>query len=267
MPHLLWLFGFMHYTRFLMLFQTLAIIFYSLVLTGCSTDADAIRNIYLTSLSYQNMPASTSDSSALVNPNLTATFAALVNNTSLEVRASYFGLCVLGSGGPQSWICGGDTASIARLYQPQQDPLNIIWASVRFKNGIVFSGLIIATIALAFIAICLLATFPGWHTETDDRGDELDVKPFPSKSVSQITLAATTLASLLALVSMMWQHAASVAAATTAQDLAYGAVNSKVGAATMALGWLGLAFLVISALGILVMVMSISLLDRVTDDM
>ena len=98
----------------------------------------------------------------------------------------------------------------------------------------------------------------------DEAGSERDVKPFPSRPVSQVALAAITLATLLALVSMMWQHTASVAAASTAQDLAYGAVKSEVGAASMALGWLGLAFLAVSALGLLVM--SINLLDRLTDE-
>lgn len=65
---------------------------------------------------------------------------------------------------------------------------------------------------------------------------------------------------------MMWQHTASVAAATTAQDMTYGAVKSQVGAASMALGWIGLALLIIPALGLLAMILSISFLDRLTDD-
>ena len=74
------------------------------------------------------------------------------------------------------------------------------------------------------------------------------------------------LASLLALVSMMWQHTASVAAATTAQDMAYGAVKSRVGAVSMTLGWMALAFLIISALGLALVILSIRLIDRLTDD-
>ena len=119
---------------------------------------------------------------------------------------------------------------------------------------------------LAFVTICLLATFPGWHEETDENGSERDVKPFPSRPVSKVALAASTLASLLALVSMMWQHTASVAAATVAQDMAYGAVKTHVGAVSMALGWLGLAFLMLSTIGLLVMILSIQLLDRLTDE-
>ena len=65
---------------------------------------------------------------------------------------------------------------------------------------------------------------------------------------------------------MMWQHTASVAAATTAQDMTYGAVKSQLGAASMTLGWIGLALLVVPTLGLLVMILSISLLDRLTDD-
>ena len=65
---------------------------------------------------------------------------------------------------------------------------------------------------------------------------------------------------------MMWQHTASVAAATTAQDLGYGTVKSEVGAASMTLGWLGLTFLAIPAMGLLLMIISIQLLDRITDE-
>lgn len=66
---------------------------------------------------------------------------AAANGTSLEVRAGYFGLCVLGGDDQGLWRCDGDTTAIARQYSPRQDPLNLVWAGTRFKNGIVFSGL------------------------------------------------------------------------------------------------------------------------------
>ena len=124
----------------------------------------------------------------------------------------------------------------------------------------------IAAVALAFIVICLLLTFPGWHEEHDDNGSEREVKPFPSRPISLIALAASTLASMLALVSMMWQHTASVAAATTAQDLGYGTVKSGVGATVLALGWVGVALMALSAIGLLVMILSIRILDQLTDE-
>ena len=124
----------------------------------------------------------------------------------------------------------------------------------------------IAAIALAFITICLVATFPGWHTESDDDGSDREVKPFPSRPVSLIALTASTLGAMLALVSMIWQHTASVAAATTAQNLGYGTVKSAVGVSVLALGWIGFAFLALAAIGLLVMVLSIRSLAELTDE-
>lgn len=112
----------------------------------------------------------------------------------------------------------------------------------------------------------LLATFPGWHEEVDERGSERDVKPFPSRPVSQIALALIFVASVFVLVSVLWQHTASVAASTIAQDLGNGSVKSGVGTSAMILGWFGFALLIIVTIGLLVMILSISLLDRLTDD-
>ena len=63
---------------------------------------------------------------------------------------------------------------------------------------------------------------------------------------------------------MLWQHTASVAAASTAQDMAYGTVRSEVGFNAMALGWAGLALLIISAVWQMVVILSIDVLDRLT---
>ena len=64
----------------------------------------------------------------------------------------------------------------------------------------------IAAVALAFIVICLLLNFPVCHEELDEDGSNREVKPFPSRPVSLIALAASTLASILALLSMTWQQ-------------------------------------------------------------
>ena len=112
----------------------------------------------------------------------------------------------------------------------------------------------------------LLATFPGWHEEIDEHGSDRDVKPFPSRAVSQVALALIFVASVFVLVSVLWQHTASVAASTIAQDLGNGSVKSGVGTAAMILGWFGFALLIIVTIGLLVMILSISLLDRLTDD-
>lgn len=124
----------------------------------------------------------------------------------------------------------------------------------------------IIAIILAFICFILLATFPGWHEEVDDRGSEADVRPFPSRPVSQVALALIFVASIFVLVSVLWQHTASVAASTIAQDLGNGSVKSGVGSTAMILGWFGFTLFIIVTIGLLVMILSISILDKLTDE-
>lgn len=127
-------------------------------------------------------------------------------------------------------------------------------------------GFSIAAVALAFITICLLATFPGWHTEIGDDGSDREVKPFPSRSVANIALTTSTLGAMLALVSMIWQHTASVAAATTAQNLGYGTVKSAVGVKVLILGWIGFATLALAAIGMLINILSMRILSALRED-
>lgn len=109
----------------------------AVVLSACTSFSATPLGLYLTYLSYQ--PVSHPGSPEQVNPKLVNTFAALVNGSSLEVRAGYFGLCVRYAGG--IWVCSSDSAGLARQFQPYQDPLNLIWTQARFREGIVFSGL------------------------------------------------------------------------------------------------------------------------------
>ena len=77
-----------------------------------------------------------------------------------------------------------------------------------------------------------------------------------------LTYTVSTIASLLALVSMLWQHIASVAAATIAQDMAYGTLQSHIGLNAMALGWAGVALLTLVSFELLAMKLFRSILDR-----
>jgi hypothetical protein len=125
----------------------------------------------------------------------------------------------------------------------------------------------IVAIILAFVTFLLLATFPGWHEERDARtGSDIDIKPFPSRPVSQVALALIFIASIFVLVSVLWQHTASVAAAQIAQDFGNGSVRSGVGTSAMVLGWFAFALFIIVTIGLLVMILSIHLLDRLTDE-
>jgi hypothetical protein len=68
------------------------------------------------------------------------------------------------------------------------------------------------------------------------------------------------------LVSVLWQHTASVAASSMVQNLANGSLKSGVGSSAMVLGWFGFGLLVVVTIGLLVMILSISMLRRLTDE-
>ena len=112
-----------------------------------------------------------------------------------------------------------------------------------------------------FFCVCLVATFPGWHEEEDG-----EHKPFPSRPVSQVALAAVFTANLFLLVSALWQHTAAVAAATTAEALGYGSVKSRVGASAMVLVWAAFAITTLVTIGLLVMILSMHLVEKLVDE-
>lgn len=90
------------------------------------------------------------------------------------------------------------------------------------------------------------------------------MKPFPSRPVSQVALAIIFIASIFVLVSVLWQHTASVAASTIAEDFGNGAVRSGVGTSAMVLGWFSFTLLIIVTIGLLVMILSIRMLSQMT---
>ncbi|KAL6721143.1 hypothetical protein ACLMJK_000243 [Lecanora helva] len=250
------------YHHVLMLLIAIAIILLSLLLAGCSSSSPLIPGIFLISLYYKSYPPNFAPSQ--VDPGVTTAIANIVGRAQLEVRVGYFGICINPDGG--AFLCSNNATSLATQVSVDQDPLNLIWVASTFKDSIVFPYLIIVAIVLAFICLLLLATFPGWHEETDERGSERDVKPFPSRPVSQIALALIFVASVFVLVSVLWQHTASVAASTIAQDLGNGSVKSGVGTTAMVLGWFGFALFIVVTIGLLVMILSISALEQLTDE-
>ncbi|MCJ1338557.1 hypothetical protein MMC09_003846 [Bachmanniomyces sp. S44760] len=253
---------FLGYHHFLMILIAIAIILLSLLLAGCSSSSPLIPNIFLISLYYQSYPPVFDP--AQVDPGVTTAIANIVGRSQLVVRVGYFGICINADGG--SFLCSNNASSLASQVTVDQDPLNLIWVASTFKDSIVFPYLIIVAIVLAFVTFLILATFPGWHEEVDERGSEVrDVKPFPSRPVSQVALALIFVASVFVLVSVLWQHTASVAASTIAQDFGNGSVKSGVGTAAMILGWFGFALLIIVTIGLLVMILSIQLLDDLVD--
>lgn len=66
--------------------------------------------------------------------------------------------------------------------------------------------------------------------------------------------------------SVLWQHTASVAASTIAQDMGNGSVKSGVGSGAMVLGWFGFGLFVVVTIGLLAMILSIRLIRQLTDE-
>ncbi len=92
------------------------------------------------------------------------------------------------------------------------------------------------------------------------------VKPFPSRPITLSVCGVLLTASLLAMISSLWQHIAAIAFATTAQNMGYGSIKSEVGAVAMGLGWASLALYIVAFSCMLVTILSISILDQLTDE-
>lgn len=122
----------------------------------------------------------------------------------------------------------------------------------------------IIAVIFAFLCFVLLATFPGWTEQMEE--DEHVVKPLPTRAVSQAALVLTFIASVFVLVSVLWQHTASVAASAITQDLGNGSVRSGVGTSAMVLGWFGFSLLVIVTIGILFMILNASLFEKMAEE-
>ena len=125
----------------------------------------------------------------------------------------------------------------------------------------------IAGLALLLLGFAGLATFPGWHEEVDERtGEELEIKPFPSRDISRAAAKVLDLGAFLLLVSAIWQHVAAASAASMISSATQGHVTTHVGAWAVALVWVGFVLSLIPAIGVETMITSFSLLDELTDD-
>jgi hypothetical protein len=213
-------------------------------------------------LSYTNSTAVNTDAS---QETLSGVLNNLKGSAELEVRAGYFGICVRQRG--IVWLCSSDHRGLAEQIGPENDPLNLIGAASKFKDDVLFSGLFLMAVILALVSTVLLATFPGWHEERDERtGSDVDVKPFPSRPVSQVALAASFVAAMEMLIAGLWQHVGSVGAAAMADSANYGNVRTDIGAGAMTMAWIGFTLQTVAMFGLLVMILSILVLDRLTDN-
>jgi hypothetical protein len=121
--------------------------------------------------------------------------------------------------------------------------------------------------AFTSLSFAGFATFPRWRQERDARtGSDIDTKPFPSKSVSNAITFFLALASLLLLVSALWQHVATASIVSTVSSMSQRKLVGHVGAVAAVLVWLSLTFVIIAFIATAIMIFSIHLLDRLTDE-
>ncbi|PGH05611.1 hypothetical protein AJ80_08303 [Polytolypa hystricis UAMH7299] len=232
------------------------------LVAGCSSRT--LRNVYLFSLSYDN--PSTAQTAPLLQ--LNAPFLADVRNmsddTSLEIRVGYFGLCMRQK--LDDWLCVKDANSLAETLNASHDPLNLVWIATSFQARVVLAVLIIISIVFQLFILTWFFTFPGWHEEQDDENDSLhEVKPFPSQIATYSCFALATLSSLFLLIAILWQHVAAATQSSTVETVFKGVVKARVGAPSMALGWVAVVLISLQALGVLIMILSIHVLRRLSD--
>ena len=78
--------------------------------------------------------------------------------------------------------------------------------------------------------------------------------------------AVCSSASALALLSMVWQHVASVAFITAVQNITYGGVRGNVGVAGLVLGWFAVATTICISAAIGMVYQSLQIAERVVVD-
>ncbi|KAL4745415.1 Ca2+ regulator and membrane fusion protein Fig1-domain-containing protein [Aspergillus terricola var. indicus] len=122
------------------------------------------------------------------------------------------------------------------------------------------------SIVLILLSFSAMATFPGWHTEIDGGGDEINVKPAPSRPVAQLVLSFDALASMVLIVAVLWQHVAVVAHAVTAEAAFGGAVKGDVDAVAMGLGWGAIGAVLVVTFGIAIQILSMRLYGLIGDE-
>jgi hypothetical protein len=79
--------------------------------------------------------------------------------------------------------------------------------------------------------------------------------------MSQWASAVAVLASLCAFVSAFWQHISCATGGAMVRSLSYGTVKAVVGPAAMILAWGSVFLVIVVAVGLLVMILSIKVLE------
>ena len=119
---------------------------------------------------------------------------------------------------------------------------------------------------LILIGIVLLGTFPSWHKDTGDDSSEYEVKPFPSRAISYAVLWLLGFSQAFGFMSALWLHVSAATAATTLEIMFGDLVSASVGTAVVTFAWIAFFLNSVAWLGVLIMILSIRILDRLTDE-
>ncbi|KAE8149903.1 Ca2+ regulator and membrane fusion protein Fig1-domain-containing protein [Aspergillus avenaceus] len=259
----------------LMVICLISIIILSVLVSGCSSTE--MSNIYLISMEYNNITNPVRGEPVVINHAIAEHIYNISENRHETIRGvltGYRGFCVIQRDGAH--VCSTRAATLAktingrnsRLRNTTVDPLNLIWMSQNFQDKMAFDGFVFMSIILMVICIVLFAGFPGWRKEIDSSGEEKEVKPYPSRWLMYSALVCSGLSSTMGLVVMQSQYNSVVAAGVMAEQLMYGAIQTHVGAAGMALGWVAvmcMGVVAIAAFGYVVKHQALSLIRKMLD--
>lgn len=232
-----------------------------MAVAGCS-NYSAIASVYVLGLSYQNASGNGLD---ITQTHMSETLRQQIGSAELAVRVGYFGMCVQQPGG--LWLCSSSADELLEQIGGNNDPLALIKTGSKFREEVLFSPMLFISVVLSCLAMLLLATFPGWHEETDETtGSLVDVKPFPSRPVSQVALLFSFISSVLMLVTSLWQHVGCVGAATLAESAYYNNIKAEVGSGAMIMVWGSFTLTIVTMISLVAMIISIVILDRLSDE-
>ncbi|KAK9248452.1 Ca2+ regulator and membrane fusion protein Fig1-domain-containing protein [Lipomyces tetrasporus] len=202
--------------------------FLTLLLAGCSSSFSVMPRIYLLNVGYNGGTVYQVTGDTVVNPDASVLLGDIVGQTQLEVRIGYFAVCLRSA--PGAWLCSQNATSLAQNLYAYEDPINLLHVAQTFREKIVFPYLLIIAAALSFIGFVLILPYP--------------------PLLKTVSVGICFLSAILVLISVLWQHTASVAAATVATNLANGTVFTGVGITAMILGWFSFGLLTLTVIGV-----------------
>lgn len=94
----------------------------------------------------------------------------------------------------------------------------------------------------------------------------VDVKPFPSRPVLNLVCIFSVGSTFVLFVAALWQHTAAVIVAAMVPRFTSPALSTHVGLIAMALGWLGWTLITITAIAVVIMLLTVQMLSHLMDD-